>query len=628
MTKSVSFNVAAGTQTSSSPRMTVGIYNTATGASVSAISFSGTYEVRATLVDASNVPMPGVLVAFSMGSYTSATLGASSAVTGSDGIARVSVTPSSITAVGGALVTAQTASGTSVSGQAVFSVSATSVTLNPIQLGSSSLASSGNTSVSVQTSVTGFSINVTITASCGRINGAALTASVATTGAGLASATYDAVNADGSLCSGTVSLTASATNATSVSTTLTVATPTANAVTYVTTGSVRLFVVGSGGVEQGVLQYKVLDSTGVALANQGVSFSIVSNPGGAGIGSPGNTSAVTGTSGSDGVVKISVFSGSIPGPLKVRAALQSNSSVFTDSQNVTIASGPPSQRYFSVSIGTPNIEGANIDGTATTITARVADRQGNAVDDGTVVNFTTEGGQVGYSCATTTVNKIASCSVELSSQNFRPSNGRVTVLAYVEGTKDYVDNNFDNKFTSADTLVNIGDAYRDDDEDGTWDVGEFRIPRGVSGGTCSTVGGNYPSIAGTCDDLLPTTVRQEVVVFFSTSTPTFSSVTTNVNYVSFNMGSSAFGGANSYLLLPMPAGTTVSAEASGNSGACTVDKVFGATVPNVFGTVGSPSEDLKTGHTVTLKSCTSGSLVAIKVKAPSGLETTYSITIP
>jgi hypothetical protein len=78
-------------------------------------------------------------------------------------------------------------------------------------------------------------------------------------------------------------------------------------------------------------------------------------------------------------------------------------------------------------------------------------------------------------------------------------------------------------------------------------------------------------------------------------------------------------------LLPMPAGTTITAEASGL--ACAVDKSFGSPVVNVQpGT--NPSADLSTGFVVTLKTCAAGDTVFIKIKSPSGLETSIPFRLP
>jgi hypothetical protein len=109
----------------------------------------------------------------------------------------------------------------------------------------------------------------------------------------------------------------------------------------------------------------------------------------------------------------------------------------------------------SLAVETFNIEGWVIDGTSTQLTVRVADRQGNAVEDGTVVNFTAEGGQVARSCATTPVFRgFPSAAWPSRARIPVRQGGRASVLAYLEGTKDYVDVNGNNRYDAGlDTLA-------------------------------------------------------------------------------------------------------------------------------------------------------------------------------
>jgi hypothetical protein len=83
-------------------------------------------------------------------------------------------------------------------------------------------------------------------------------------------------------------------------------------------------------------------------------------------------------------------------------------------------------------------------------------------------------------------------------------------------------------------------------------------------------------------------------------------------------------------LLPLPAGTSVAAETADrtdNEKGCAVDKVFQTVVPNI-----APSLDatvsLATSHQVALKDCAAGDLLSIKITVPSGLETTFTYTLP
>lgn len=636
-TQSVNFNVGSGVSSTAAPSITVGVYRVATGVQVYSVSYSEAFEARATLLNASGQPVANELVSFNLGAYTSASVTPTELVTNASGVAAVTIRPSSISATGGATLTATaTVGATSVSNKTSFNVASSNVSLSAISVGSPNIAAGGNTSLSVTVSVggsvaSGVPINVTYSASCGRINGGTTSASVTTNGSGVASASYESVNSDGSLCGGPVTITASSAGATSTTATITVATAIANAVTFVSSVTpVQIFVAGSGALEQYVAQFKVLAGT-TPMANQSVTFSLQVNPGGVGLDSTGLTANVVKTTDSSGIAKVTIFSGTLPGAVRVRAALTATPTVFAETQNLTVASGPASQRFMSLSVSTPNIEGWAIDGTSTRFTARVADRQGNAVEDGTVVNFTTEAGQVAYSCSTLKANNISSCSVDFMSQNPRPSGGRVSVLAFLEGTKDYTDIDGNNKYDAGtDTLVSIGDAYRDDNENGMYDSGEFVIGRGGSG-VCAGSGGSFPARVNTCDTNLSTTVRQHAVILYSSSVPNLV-VTSgpNVGGISFTLASM------NNTLLPMPAGTTVTAQASGQSvvlGAtvyCAVDKIYGPSVPNVFPTIDSVGASLATSHSVTLKDCASGAnnSVSITVTAPSGLATTYVYTIP
>jgi len=614
--------------------MAVSIVNS-TGATVSSIALDGGYSVRATYMDKDNKPVVGKSLAFSIQGAAIALLAPETALTDANGTATVSIAPTSVTSVGAATVTATASVGASdpsggsagaVSGSRDFSVQAANIALSPLRVGSPTLASGGNTSVAVTALLggvpaSGTPVSVSFSASCGRINNGV--ANATTSGSGVATAVYTAVQPDGAPCSGVTTLTASTAGAGAVSATVTVAAPVANAITFVSAAPQQVFLAGSGAVEQAQLTFKVFSSSLAPIANQVVNFSIITNPGDVGLSASGSVAPVTGNTDSNGEVTVSIFAGTIPGPVKVRASLPS-SSVFAESQNITVASGPPAQSSLSLSVETFNIEGAERDGTRTRLTARVADRQGNAVEDGTVVNFTAEGGQVERSCATARVNNISSCSVAFETQDPRPADGRVSVLAHTEGTKDFVDNNGNNKFDSGiDSLLDIGDAYRDDNEDGVYELGEFLIPRQ---GTvaCAGAGAPGPARANTCSGRLSTTVRKQATILFSSSRAALATAYTQsgINSVSFRLGS-----ANN-LLLPVAAGSIVTAAALDNTAAipgqpstCTVQDVAGSPVANVQPGL-TPGVNLSTNVVVTFVGCSAGDLITLKVRSPSGLETT------
>jgi hypothetical protein len=610
-----------------SPTMVVSVVGPG-GTPENSISLGGNQSVRAVVRDAQGAPAVGLRVEFIVNPATLAGVQPSSALTNAEGIAQAALAPSSLTASGAGTVEASAQlAGAQLTGRFDFAVQAVNVTLSPIQFGTTTLAAGGNTQISVQVrlggqAASGNPVTVNLRASCGRINDqdAVAGVNILTDGNGQASAVYRAVSVNDSLCNGRISVAASAAGADTVASNLNVMEPPANAIAFIGAQPARIFVSGSGSQEQANVRFTVLSGT-TPLPNQAVRASIAVNPGGVGLNAAGNTSPITATTDSSGQVEFAVFAGTIPGPVKLRVELVSNTLVYAETQNLTVASGPPSQRFMSLAVGTFNIEGWAFDGANTNLTVRIADRQGNPVQDGTVINFTAEGGQVQQSCATAIVNGVSQCTVNFESQNPRPAGGRASILAYVAGTKDYVDNNLNNRFDiGGDTLIDIGDAFRDDNEDALFEAGEFVVPRGGAL-ACPSVGAPFPSRANTCDGQLGTTVRQQTVILFSSSEPLLTTTTVGVGGVSFLLGSA------DNPLLPMPAGTTISASAFDSNTqddlACSVDRVLGTPVVNRLpGT--NPNANLQTFHSVLLKDCVIGDSVNIAIRSPRGFETVYS----
>ena len=627
------------------PTIVVSIHSPS-GAEVTSISIGGGFTARAIVKDSAGVPVANKLVQFEITGLTLGRVNPDTALTDASGVASVSIAPASISSLGAATINASAdVSGSVIRAARDFGVQASTLTLSSLVTGSENLPSGGNTSLQVTVQIgglafTGVPVNVAFTASCGRINNQDTTSgavSVTTDGAGVAAATYTALKGNGDLCSGAVTLRAESTGAVAQSKVVSVAAPTANAIAYVNATPEQIFVAGTGAIDQSVVTFKVLSSAGTALPNQTVKFSIEINPGGVGLSVSGSKLEATATSNASGEVSIAVFSGTIPGPVKVRARLAADASVFSDTQNLTVASGPPSQRFMSLSAELFNPEAWNRDGTPVGLTVRIADRQGNAVADGTVVNFTAEGGQVARSCATQRVNGISLCSVTWIAQNPRPEaaslpgtvgRGRASVIAYLEGTKDYVDVNGNNRYDpGVDTLLNIGEAYRDDNENGSYDSvsGEFLIPRSGTQ-SCAGTGGPFPSRVNTCDANLATTVRQQIVLMLASSSPHVTVTSNTSGGLSFLMSS------QDNRNLPMPAGTVLSAVAfdrtPGNALACTVEGgVGGSPLPSIA-PGNDPAAVLATRHDVGLKDCGTGDSVRINIKSPAGLETSFTFTVP
>ena len=166
-----------------------------------------------------------------------------------------------------------------------------------------------------------------------------------------------------------------------------------------------------------------------------------------------------------------------------------------------------------------------------------SDRLGNPVPDNTAINFVTEGGQIqgGTNGQGTCATTAGTCSVTLKSANSRPTDGRVTVLAYALGEKSFVDLNTNNTWDASETFHDLGDPFIDANENGSWDSGEQSWSYASGSTACGShanggaVASAYPSSyddapskAGTCSGSMSGTdvrayVRRLGVITFSGS---------------------------------------------------------------------------------------------------------------
>jgi hypothetical protein len=252
---------------------------------------------------------------------------------------------------------------------------------------------------------------------------------------------------------------------------------------------------GQGRSESAQLTFRVVDNHNSGLPGVDVDFSATTTTGGLMV-SPSHA-----TTDASGNVNTMVSSGTIPTPVRVTAtATRNNVTVSGLSDALTVSTGLPIQKSMSMSVDKYNIEGGEVDGIPASITVRLADQYGNPVSNGTAINFVTEGGAVGSAAqgACTTVD--GGCSVSLISQNFRPTNGRVTVLAYAQGIENFVDANGDGQYTCTnyvdpvtgkvpttyrplvDTCLSGGESFTD--------MGDPFLDTGYQGSVANMGGGN------------------------------------------------------------------------------------------------------------------------------------------
>jgi hypothetical protein len=203
----------------------------------------------------------------------------------------------------------------------------------------------------------------------------------------------------------------------------------------------------------------------------------------------------------------------------------SDGALSSQSDQLSVSTGLPAQDSFSLSSSVHNIEGWEHDGEKSTLTARLADHFHNPVPDGTAVYFTSEGGSVGPTCITL----AGACSVELTSQALRPTNGRVTVLARAIGEEAFTDLNSNGVVDDASEMIDAngastdigGEAYVDYNENGARDAiepyfdfngdGAYNLGDGRFNGLLCASG------AAICSTQKSIDVRARNVIVFSTS---------------------------------------------------------------------------------------------------------------
>lgn len=174
---------------------------------------------------------------------------------------------------------------------------------------------------------------------------------------------------------------------------------------------------GSGRTETATLTFQVLDAnkTGV-VAGQKVTFAITPSTADVTL---NTASALTDASGN---VTASVNSGSTAVAFRVVATVD-GTAFSTRSDQLSVSTGLPTQRGFSLSTTIFNVEGWNHDsGTSAApsqLQVLMADAAGNPVADGAAVTFTTNLGSVGSSDRGGCVTANGGCAVDFRAQNPR-----------------------------------------------------------------------------------------------------------------------------------------------------------------------------------------------------------------
>jgi hypothetical protein len=622
-----------------------------------AITASGSTVAQATVKDASGALVTGKLVTFSGDPALIKFSPASGQVLTVSGVASIQVSPISLSLAGAGTLVAKTTVGTTdLSTPFDFQLAAANLALQSLNLGSDSLAAYGNRAISVMATINGVGatvtpVQVTFNASCGTV-----TPSVVTTDAtGTANTTYTASVAN---CAGTnVTITAAAVGATSVSGMIAVANSIATNVQFVSTTPQLIYLTGSVGTTQAQVVFKVVDSSGNPLQNKKLRLNLSNTATGVSLNTVGNILPVDLTSDSTGLVSAAVFSGTVPTSLNVKATLLDSSgvatSVFSNSNLLTVASGRPTQSSLSLALGKLSIEGLNRDGETTTVTLSMADRQGNPVPPGTQVNFVAESGvllpavcfvpPVIPATASSPAIPVSACTVTFRSQGTRTANGRVSILAYVAGEEDFVDANGNNAYDCGETFTDLGWAFRDDNgqalvANNSFDSGEFQVPRVTSPSACAAVSLALPAgavfgVPNTKDSVWGVAdVRSQATLIFASGTAdiTAGSLVANTPFVGSSPLTNTLTGVAVTIAdtngNSVPTGTKIDISAvddglsvPGFIGAsCTVSSTASYTVENSLLPLALP---------VSLSNCTRGDQLRVRATTPLGTLTERLFTL-
>jgi hypothetical protein len=492
-------------------------------------------------------------------------------LTDASGKVLVRILPSSVSSSGTVRATADaTVDTTQLTKFYDLQISPGTVGLSAVTVSSSTVQKGQSINVSVDVTVdsnvaTSNSVAVTFTTSCGTVSPAL---SPVVTG-GKALAVIQTTSAGS--CSVDASVNGVNTSPAATPATYTVNSPPVTGIQFVSATPTVLYQSGSAGITTSIVKFKVIDSVAAGVQGVTVNASLTNTDGGINF----CNSPSTGTSALDGTVTFSVCAGTLPATVQVRAEIVSNgTTIFTNSNLLTIQTGLPSQRFFDISANQLNFYAggyftSKVNGNSVTISVFAADRQGNPVPDGTKIVFVSEGGQINSAGQSSCLITNGRCSVTLIGQDYRPMGsgttdgcaagfvnysttpptclraggdprpGRVTVLAYTDGEESFIDANNNNRYDPGELFEDLGSLYMDNDENGLFNAsyqnlitltneGEFSypmpkdlaaIPPWNSTGTaaCPTNSNVGLSVQSTCNGTWNglTKVRRSIVIVFS-----------------------------------------------------------------------------------------------------------------
>lgn len=476
-----------------------------------------------------------------------------SQLTDENGVALFAIVPASVTSSGAVTATAKVnAGGIEASKTLDLQLAASNVVLSDLFVSPSSVQKGQSVNVSVNAIVNGVtaasnSVSVSFSSACGTVS----PLSALVDSAGKASAVIQTSTAGG------CSVSATTTGAGSpVVASFTVNSPPITGIQFVQANPTVIYQADSPGTKTSLVKFKVLDSNGNPVSGQNVNASLVGDASGTNF-CGGSSAAVSDPT--TGEVTFAVCGGTQPTTVQVRAMLSVNgTSIYTDSNILTVQTGLPTQRFFDISATQLNFYAggyftSKFNGNTVPISVFAADRQGNPVPDGTPVVFVSEGGQINSSGSSSCLITNGRCSVELIGQDYRPLGstvvgadprpGRVTVLAMTDGEESFVDANNNNRYDPGELFEDLGRPFLDKDEDRAFtasyrnlilDTNEGEVAYAIAGGAvgsskCPSNSNIGFSQANTCNSqwngsglkpdgvtrYVPTKVRRAMTIVFS-----------------------------------------------------------------------------------------------------------------
>lgn len=474
-----------------SPTITVSVAPTTVTAATPGV-------VTATVKSAAGAGIAGQVVQFAT-SQSLGKLSPSSALTDSNGVATVSVSPATASSAGADTVVATTTvGGTTLTASTGFQLTATNIAIAGFtsDLTTPALSPYGQTTLTVTLSAgaAGNPATISITSTCLTKNLATLTPTSVTTTTGTATFTYRDNGCGADLRDNLQASLAGTTSTAQLQLTLTA--PSVASISFTSASPENIYLRGSGLVENSTVTFTVKDAAGNGVRGQTVSLEPTTLAGGLKVDDLSSGFPLSKTTDANGNVLVRVNSGTVPTPVRIRASIVVNGvPVSTVSSELSVAVGLPTQRAFSLSQGASNIEGFDRDGTSNTYQIIASDRLGNPVPDGTSINFISEGGQIQAIAQTVTgADKLSRAVANFQTARPVPPDGRITILAYALGEKSFLDTNGDNVFTTGELFGDLGDPYLDTLFNGIFDSASNQYIEQLPAGTLACVTSTAPQL--------------------------------------------------------------------------------------------------------------------------------------